>query len=247
MSFPTDSASRPYIVQHEFDNEPTYVVHHADPQLADEDCVAFGSRLPVDARLRLAQYVCDELNRLAGVPQLHGPPVASIPSAVKNFAAGQSTLVISVAGGVVQDVFTRLPAPRVILVDWDTEGSEEGPNLAHFNDAVGKPVFAWVVEMPTSELPAEDCDVSRALAAASIELQSSPASTTGIRDPATLNTFELDDFVRGVQSLLYLDILGDREFWNPDKEWQAADLLDELARLMAQHGLVPTSIADAPL
>ena len=247
MSFPTDSAPRPYIVQHEFDNEPTYVVHHADPQLADEDCVAFDSRLPVDARLRLAQYVCDELNRLSGVPQLHAPPVSAISSAVKNFAAGQSTLVISVVGGVVQDVFTRLPAPRVILIDWDTEGDDDEPNLVRFVDAQGKPVFAWVAEMPTSEPPAEDCDVSRALAAAGIELQWSAASTTDIRDPATLNTSELVDFVGRVQALFYLDILGDREFWNPDKEWDGADLLGELALVMDKWGLIPTAISDAQL
>ena len=246
MSFPTDSARRPYIVQHEFDNEPTYVVHHADPQLADEDFVAFGSRLPVDARLRLAQYVCDELNRLAGVQQPNGQLERAISSAHKNFAPGQSTLVISVVGGVVQDVFTRLPAPRVILVDWDTEGSDEGPNLAHFADAVGKPVFAWVVEMPTSEMPAEDCDVSLALAAAGIEMKSTPL-ITGIRDPASLNTSELVDFVSRVQALFYLDILGDREIWNPDKEWNGADLLDELALVMDKWGLIPTAISDAQL
>ena len=235
-----------YVVQHEFDNEPTYVAGSADKQLEDKDCVAFGSRLPVKARLRLAQHVCDELNRIAIGQQLDPQLASAARTSVTNHATGQATLVISVSGGVVQEVLAEQPAPRVILVDWDTEACDEGANVMHFMDAGGLPVFAWVVEMPTGVLTADDCDVCRMLAAAGIVIKPQ-ISIEGIRDPATLNTGELVDFVSRIQAILYLDILGDREFWNPDKEWEGADLLDELALVMHEYQLAPPHISDAPL
>ena len=146
----------------------------------------------------------------------------------------------------MQEVFADESALRVFLVDWDTDASDKGPGRIEFLDVRGQPVFAWVVELPISELPGDDGDQIRALTAAGIEVE--PALwREGIRDPATLNRGELVDCARRVQSLLYLDIVGDREFWNPDKEWQGADLLDELAKLMAEQGLLPSSIANAPL
>ncbi|MEX2170063.1 MAG: hypothetical protein WD851_12200 [Pirellulales bacterium] len=235
-----------YVVQHEFDDEPTYVVRSSDKQLEVEDCIALGSRLPVSLRLKLARYVCDELNRFAEGQHIDSDPASIERTSVISLAAGQSTIVFSVAGGVVHDLFAPPAAPRVILVDWDTEACDEGANLVHSIDAGGKPVFAWVVEMPTSEVPAGGCDVSRALAAAGIVLDAS-ASSPGIRDPATLSLGQLVNIVRKTQALFYLDILDDREFWNPDKEWHGADLLDELALLLDQYHLAPPRISEAPL
>ena len=134
-----------YVVQHERDDEPTYILSSTDLPACDDDCITFGRQVPIEIRLLLARHVCELLNR------------------------------------------------------W-REGTTAPQELS-----------------------------------------------CGIRDPATLNTFELVDLVRRVQALFYLDILGDRESWNPDKEWDGADLLDELAQLMVQHGLAPTAIADAPL
>ena len=67
-----------------------------------------------------------------------------------------------------------------------------------------------------------------------------------MRNPSSLTHDELAQFANAVQSLLYLDMQNEREFWNPDKEWDAADLLDELALVMQRYNLVPTTLADAP-
>ncbi|MEX2171771.1 MAG: hypothetical protein WD851_20800 [Pirellulales bacterium] len=246
----TDSAPPQYVVQHEFDDEPTYVVHNADTQIQDEDCVTFGSHLPVELRLRLAQSVCDELNREADGQQLHIPPTASSapagPAPGMTPAEGRRALVISVSGGVVQEVFAESPAPRVILVDWDTETCHEGSSLVRSSGADGKSLLARVAEFPTNNVPAANSDVSLALAAAGIAMKLEPPAA-GIRDPATLSTEAIVKLARRIQALFYLDILGEREFWNPDKEWEGADLLDELALAMNESGLVPISITGAPL
>jgi hypothetical protein len=173
----TSDRSRQYVVQHESDDDPTYVVRSADKQLGDEDCVAFGGRVPVEARLRLARFVCDELNRLASCQQVHGQPSLAVQCPTANRTEGQP-LITGVAAGIVP--------------------------------AAG-------------------------------------ASSTGIRNSATLCFSELVDFVSKIQALFYLDILGDRELWNPDKEWDGADLLDELALVLYQYGLAPSRISEASL
>ena len=54
-----------------------------------------------------------------------------------------------------------------------------------------------------------------------------------------LTNEQLADIVEGVQSLLYLDMDEGREFWNADKSW-TPDTLDDIARKLAEYGLVPT-------
>ena len=101
-------------------------------------------------------------------------------------------------------------------------------------------------ELSTNQLPPADSDVSLALAAAGLGVEAQ-SSTDAIRDPRSLSQDLLAQFAQRVQAIFYLDIQHDREFWNPDKEWEAADLLDELAQAMQQYGLVPTRISEAPI
>jgi hypothetical protein len=134
----------------------------------------------------------------------------------------------------------------VILIDWDTEGSEKGPNLVTIEEVTGHRLQVWVAECAAQPMPTIDSDVGQALTAAGINLLPSTSEET-IRDPATLSQDELVHFAQRVQAIFYLDISDDCEFWNPDKEWEAADLLDELAGVLQEYGLVPTRISDAPL
>ena len=58
--------------------------------------------------------------------------------------------------------------------------------------------------------------------------------------PCELSRQALVEIVSGVQSLLYLDLKGEREFWNPGKEWSGADVCFAVQDLLHQHGLVPS-------
>ena len=57
----------------------------------------------------------------------------------------------------------------------------------------------------------------------------------------TLRPAELRTIVDKIQRLLWLDVEeGDgREFWNPDKEWECADLLSFIATELENAGLKP--------
>jgi len=57
--------------------------------------------------------------------------------------------------------------------------------------------------------------------------------------PHELSRQVLVEIVSGVQALLYLDVKGEREFWNPGKEWGGADVCNSIQDLLHQHGLVP--------
>jgi hypothetical protein len=47
-----------YTVQHEFDDEPTYVVNIDD----DDDCVEISPKIPYQKRVELARMIRDFLN-----------------------------------------------------------------------------------------------------------------------------------------------------------------------------------------
>jgi hypothetical protein len=67
--------------------------------------------------------------------------------------------------------------------------------------------------------------------------------------PKELSRKALVEIVSRIQTLLYLDVKGDREFWNPGKEWSGADTCFSIQDLLYQHGLVPGDkepLDDAP-
>ncbi len=61
-----------------------------------------------------------------------------------------------------------------------------------------------------------------------------------MRNPDQLSQDELLGIVRAIQCRLYLD-RDDQgaENWNPDKQWSGADICQDLAGILDQHGLVP--------
>lgn len=64
-----------------------------------------------------------------------------------------------------------------------------------------------------------------------------------MRRASNLSVAELSQIVDSLQQHLYLDVDSHGAFaWNPrkDKEWNGADVCDELASLLTQHGLAPT-------
>lgn len=82
------------------------------------------------------------------------------------------TIIVSVHGGVVQDVFCSDPDVRVVLVDWDQEGEQVGsPGFVEI-DSDGRRHAVAVVEYETaklSDLPGTD--VEKALIAAHLQGQ----------------------------------------------------------------------------
>ena len=68
-----------------------------------------------------------------------------------------------------------------------------------------------------------------------------------MRQAQDLSRAELVTIVDALQQALYLDF-DDRsqKVWNPDKSWDGADVCDQLALLLADHGLVPQSVTVIP-
>ena len=61
-----------------------------------------------------------------------------------------------------------------------------------------------------------------------------------MRRPVDLSRAALETIVDAVQQHLYLDHDKARGFvWNPDKDWSGADVLEQLAGLLAQFDLSP--------
>ncbi len=138
-------------------------------------------------------------------------------------------VILSVAGGVVQDAFATDPTLKLTVVDWDVEGT-------------GVIVEAAVSELVVSPLIAlAGTDVGRALAAAghdfAVEL-ATPRQTPA--DPSHLSHDALIQIATALQQHLYLDVDdAGAPRWNVDKEWSPSDICMELASLLEQHGLTP--------
>jgi hypothetical protein len=56
----------------------------------------------------------------------------------------------------------------------------------------------------------------------------------------------LVEIAETVQGLLYLDIVNDREVFNPEKEWSGADVCEALAGLCTKHKLAPSFLGEEP-
>jgi len=84
-----------------------------------------------------------------GILEDYGNPKVSEFFVAKETAA--QMIVLSISGGVLQDVFSSDPAISVVLADWDTDGctsSEEG--VVEIPDGRGGTQLAAVAEYPVA-------------------------------------------------------------------------------------------------
>ena len=86
--------------------------------------------------------------------------------------AQKPTVIISVHGGLVQDVFCSEPCTRVVLVDWDQEGECVGqPGVIEIESDSRRHAVA-VIEYETAKLAdLPGTDVEKALIAAHLHGQ----------------------------------------------------------------------------
>lgn len=82
------------------------------------------------------------------------------------------TIIISMQGGLVQDVFCSNPNTRVVLVDWDQQGEQVGcPGVVEI-ESDGRQHPVAVVEYQAAMLgELSGTDVEKALAAAHLHGQ----------------------------------------------------------------------------
>lgn len=67
-----------------------------------------------------------------------------------------------------------------------------------------------------------------------------------MRTPEVLARRDLVESVTAVQQALYLDRDSQvAPIWNPDKPWNGAEVCDQLAGILARHGLVPVAVIPA--
>ncbi|MCA9237451.1 MAG: hypothetical protein KDA44_18380, partial [Planctomycetales bacterium] len=159
--------------------------------------------------------------------------------------------MISLHGGLLQDLFSDDPALDATIVDWDAELADDdapGRRQVALRDGRTGAVFVLTWE-PTSWADLPGTDVAAALRAAG-RAESLPASAPVPGHAALLPQVDLARFASAVQRLLYLDEDGQgRVVWNPDKPWQGADVCAAVAELLDDLGLAPsaTAPADVPL
>jgi hypothetical protein len=64
-----------------------------------------------------------------------------------------------------------------------------------------------------------------------------------MRPAADLSLPELQQLITAIQELLYRDEdAAGTPFWNPDREWEGADVCEELGQLMTHYGLAPLDL-----
>ena len=64
-----------------------------------------------------------------------------------------------------------------------------------------------------------------------------------MRQPAQLSPEELIAVVTALQQALYLDFNEQNQLiWNPDKQWDGADICGQLAAELASYELVPQQV-----
>jgi hypothetical protein len=66
-----------------------------------------------------------------------------------------------------------------------------------------------------------------------------------MRNPAELSHVELTRIVSAIQDLLFLDLVDDREVYNPGKDWQSCyDVCSGITSILHPFGLVPGDLGD---
>ena len=91
------------------------------------------------------------------------------------------SLIMEIRGGCLVDTYCSDSSVRVILVDWDTEGSADHPDVVRFTDDDGLQV-AFVSERVPEPLGDLSSEVVRALRAAGIDLHGTAFSPLPNRD-----------------------------------------------------------------
>jgi len=114
-----------------------------------------------------------------GITDDYGNPKVGEFFVAKETAPPAAKVVLSISGGVLQDVFASDPAIALIRVDWDTEGSDPSePGVVEIPDGRGGTQLAAVAEYPL--LPLTDLvgtETEAALKAAGLELTESADRT----------------------------------------------------------------------
>ncbi len=108
-----------------------------------------------------------------GIMEEYGnPTVREFFVAKEKTAPPAPKVVLSISGGVLQDVFGSDPAITVALVDWDTEGCDPSDNgIVEIADGRGGTQLANVAEYNVSPLEElAETDTEAALKAAGLEL-----------------------------------------------------------------------------
>lgn len=79
-------------------------------------------------------------------------------------------VVLSIYGGMLQDVFSSDPTVRAVLVDWDSEGrAADEPHVVEISDSLGRASLAYVAEYSASPLERLSGDVAEALKASDFD------------------------------------------------------------------------------
>ena len=64
-----------------------------------------------------------------------------------------------------------------------------------------------------------------------------------MRTPGELGRGDLIEIAAAFQEALYLDFdAALAKVWNPDKEWDGAEVCDQLAKVLARHQLAPDAM-----
>ena len=89
------------------------------------------------------------------------------------------TVVVEIAGGVLQEAYSSDPAVQLVLVDWDTEGSmpDNDAGIVEITDEDGQTELAHVAEYPTVSIDQlTGTNAGRALERAGIAIRSESAA-----------------------------------------------------------------------
>ncbi len=65
-----------------------------------------------------------------------------------------------------------------------------------------------------------------------------------MHNPTNLTHVELATIVSDIQNRLYLDIVEDKDVYDPEKVWNVGDIAMDIGDLFSRHGLAPESRGD---
>jgi hypothetical protein len=102
--------------------------------------------LPHVSHNNLGENPCDFVNDQTKAFRKAHPGLGSV-------TADHCRTVVSICGGIIQDIYCSDPHARIVVIDWDTEGCEPSVNgIVEMREPSGRNIYVYVADFHTQPM-----------------------------------------------------------------------------------------------